>query len=45
MTLLDHDALDEIALGATVLGTGGGGDPIWEVPASRGSGKLSHCSC
>ncbi len=26
-TLLDHDALDEIALGATVLGTGGGGDP------------------
>jgi hypothetical protein len=27
MTLLDHDALDEIALGATVLGTGGGGDP------------------
>src|SRR5215470_2875081 len=25
--LLDHDALDEIALGATVLGTGGGGDP------------------
>src|SRR5438552_3647879 len=27
MTLLDLEALDEIALGATVLGTGGGGDP------------------
>ena len=27
MTLLDHNALEEIALGATVLGTGGGGDP------------------
>jgi DUF917 family protein len=27
MTLLDHTALEEIALGATVLGTGGGGDP------------------
>ncbi len=27
MTLLDHEALEEIALGATVLGTGGGGDP------------------
>ncbi len=27
MTLLDHDALEDIALGATVLGTGGGGDP------------------
>ncbi len=27
MALLDHDALEEIALGATVLGTGGGGDP------------------
>ena len=27
MTSLDHDALEEIALGATVLGTGGGGDP------------------
>jgi DUF917 family protein len=27
MTHLDHDALEEIALGATVLGTGGGGDP------------------
>lgn len=27
MKLLDHDALEEIALGATVLGTGGGGDP------------------
>jgi DUF917 family protein len=27
MTLLDHKALEEIALGATVLGTGGGGDP------------------
>ncbi len=27
MIFLDHDALDEIALGATVLGTGGGGDP------------------
>jgi len=27
MILLDHDALEEIALGATVLGTGGGGDP------------------
>jgi hypothetical protein len=27
ITLLNHDALEEIALGATVLGTGGGGDP------------------
>ena len=27
MPRLDHDALEEIALGATVLGTGGGGDP------------------
>ena len=27
MTLLDLDALEDIALGATVLGTGGGGDP------------------
>src|SRR5918996_283790 len=27
MTLLDHKALEHIALGATVLGTGGGGDP------------------
>jgi len=27
MTLLDHNALEDIALGATVLGTGGGGDP------------------
>jgi uncharacterized protein len=27
MVLLDHEALEEIALGATVLGTGGGGDP------------------
>jgi hypothetical protein len=27
MTLLDHNALGEIAIGATVLGTGGGGDP------------------
>src|ERR671937_1951119 len=27
MKFLDHDALEEIALGATVLGTGGGGDP------------------
>ena len=27
MQQLDHDALEAIALGATVLGTGGGGDP------------------
>jgi DUF917 family protein len=27
MTLLDHNTLEDIALGATVLGTGGGGDP------------------
>jgi DUF917 family protein len=27
MSLLDADALEDIALGATVLGTGGGGDP------------------
>lgn len=27
MTRLDHEALEQIALGATVLGTGGGGDP------------------
>lgn len=27
MTLLDYNALEDIALGATVLGTGGGGDP------------------
>lgn len=27
MTQLDHEALEQIALGATVLGTGGGGDP------------------
>jgi uncharacterized protein len=27
MQRLDHHALEEIALGATVLGTGGGGDP------------------
>jgi DUF917 family protein len=27
MILLDHHALEEIALGAAVLGTGGGGDP------------------
>lgn len=27
MLLLDYNALEEIALGATILGTGGGGDP------------------
>src|SRR5919108_5591225 len=27
MILLDHNTLEDIALGATVLGTGGGGDP------------------
>jgi len=40
MILLDHDALEEIALGATVLGTGGGGDPtLGKLMAQRAVAK------
>ena len=40
MTLLDHNALEEIALGATVLGTGGGGDPtLGKLMAQQATAK------